>query len=79
MTPTSGVRLLIPLRYHRGRITVQRRVSRRSENRLNMRDLQLQANPCNARWITRNEQVSGSSPLVGSLFSAYLSRILGKK
>jgi hypothetical protein len=28
--------------------------------------------------ITRNEQVSGSSPLVGSLYSPYLSRILGK-
>jgi hypothetical protein len=27
--------------------------------------------------ITRNEQVSGSSPLVGSPQSAYLSRILG--
>ena len=24
--------------------------------------------PCNACWITRNEQVSGSSLLVGSLF-----------
>jgi hypothetical protein len=32
-----------------------------------MRDLQTRANPCNALWITRNEQVSGSSPLVGSL------------
>jgi hypothetical protein len=26
------------------------------------------ANPCNTYWLTRNEQVSGSSPLVGSLF-----------
>src|ERR671912_1764412 len=26
--------------------------------------------------LTRNEQVSGSSPLVGSLFSLYLSRIV---
>jgi hypothetical protein len=34
--------------------------------------LQARTNPCNARWITRNEQVSGSSPLVGSLFSFYL-------
>jgi len=33
-----------------------------------MRDLQAWANPCNASIITRNEQVSGSSPLVGSLF-----------
>jgi hypothetical protein len=33
-----------------------------------MRDLQLRANSCNTLTITRNEQVSGSSPLVGSLF-----------
>jgi hypothetical protein len=32
-----------------------------------MGDLQPSANPCNARILTRNEQVSGSSPLVGSL------------
>jgi hypothetical protein len=30
-----------------------------------MGDLQPPAHPCNARSITRNEQVSGSSPLVG--------------
>ncbi len=35
---------------------------------LSMGDLQARANPCNTRIITRNEQVSGSSPLVGSLF-----------
>jgi hypothetical protein len=29
--------------------------------------------------LTRNEQVSGSSPLVGSLESAYLSGILPRK
>jgi hypothetical protein len=33
-----------------------------------MPDLQGCANPCNAWIITRNEQESGSSPLVGSLF-----------
>jgi hypothetical protein len=31
-----------------------------------MRHLQSPAYPCNARPITRNEQESGSSPLVGS-------------
>ena len=34
-----------------------------------MGDLQVRANPCNTHWLTRNEQVGGSSPLVGSLFS----------
>ena len=33
-----------------------------------MRDLQVPAHPCNALVITRNEQVSGSRPLVGSPF-----------
>jgi hypothetical protein len=32
-----------------------------------MQDLQARASRCNARPITRNEQESGSSPLVGSL------------
>jgi hypothetical protein len=41
-----------------------------------MRDLQARATLSNHRPHTRNEQVSGSSPLVGSLFSPYLSRIL---
>jgi hypothetical protein len=41
-----------------------------------MRYLQACASPCNALFITRNEQVSGSSPLVGSLEPAYLSRIV---
>ena len=36
-----------------------------------MGDLQSRANPCNARPITRNEQKSGSSPLVGSLYSVH--------
>ena len=40
-----------------------------------MRDLQARANPCNTLFITRNEQESGLSPLVGSLQAAYLSRI----
>jgi dihydrofolate reductase len=31
-----------------------------------MRHLQPPANPCNALFITRNEQVSGSSPLVAA-------------
>jgi hypothetical protein len=33
-----------------------------------MGDLQTHATPCNALFITRNEQVNGSSPLVGSLY-----------
>jgi hypothetical protein len=36
------------------------------------------ANPCNTLFITRNEQISGSSPLVGSLFSLDLQEKLGK-
>jgi hypothetical protein len=32
-----------------------------------MRDFQANANLCNTLFLTRNEQVSGSSPLVGSL------------
>ena len=46
---------------------MQHAASQRKENPLDMRDLQEPANPCNALWLTRNEQVSGSSPLVGSL------------
>jgi hypothetical protein len=38
--------------------------------------LQVCANPCNARFITRNEQVSGSSPLVGSLFACKFTQEL---
>ena len=34
--------------------------------------------PWDSRKPTRNEQVSGSSPLVGSSFCPYLSRILEK-
>jgi hypothetical protein len=45
---------------------MQHAVNRRSKNRLGMRNLQSCAKPCNALLITRNEQVSGSSPLVGS-------------
>jgi hypothetical protein len=29
--------------------------------------MQAWANPCNVYWLSRNEQVSGSSPLLGSL------------
>jgi len=38
---------------------------------LDMPDLQARANPSNTPFITRNERVSGSSPLVG-LFSSSL-------
>jgi hypothetical protein len=49
---------------------VQHSANRRRENRLDMEDLQARANPCNPLIITRNETLglSGSSPLVGSLF-----------
>jgi len=53
---------------------VQRTASRRRQYRLGMRDLQARANPCNALFITRNEQVSGSSPLVGSLCFSLICR-----
>ena len=51
--------------YYRERNTVQHMASHRGENRLDMRDLQAPANPCNTLFLTRNEQVSGSSLLVG--------------
>src|ERR687889_621959 len=35
-----------------------------------MRHLQTRADPCNVRIITRNEQESGSSPVLGSPFGA---------
>ena len=38
-------------------------------NRLRYGDLQTCATPSNALPHTRNEQVSGSSPLVGSLYA----------
>jgi hypothetical protein len=44
-----------------------------------MQDLQPRANLCNALFITRNEQVSGSSPLVGSLFCRHLQENIGRK
>jgi hypothetical protein len=37
-------------------------------NPLDIGDLQAHANSCNALIITRNEKISGSSPLVGYLF-----------
>jgi len=41
---------------------------------LDIGDLQLCASPCNAYCLTRNEQVSGSGPLIGSLFSCKLGK-----
>src|SRR5215211_1560777 len=41
-----------------------------------MRDLHARASPCNTGLIIHNEHVSGSSPLVGSFNSAYVSRTL---
>jgi len=70
--------ILIPLWYQRERNTVQPSATRRKETLLGV------AQGCRFRisteawWITRNEQVSGSSPLVGSPQSAYLSQILWK-
>jgi hypothetical protein len=48
------------------------RASRRRENGLGMEVLQPTATPQNAPVITRNEQVSGSSSLVGSYFYLHL-------
>ena len=45
---------------------MQRAARQDKESVPNVRDLQLSANPSNARWITRNEQESGSIPLLGS-------------
>jgi hypothetical protein len=47
---------------------VQRRANQRKVATLDLLLLQAPAYPRNACIITRNEQVSGSSPLVGSLF-----------
>jgi len=46
---------------------VRHRASRGKKTGLGMGDLQLCASSCNAYCLTRNEQVSGSSPFVGSL------------
>jgi hypothetical protein len=54
---------------------VQHRARQSNETGLEMGNLQPCANLCNAYCLTRNEQVSGSSPLFGSPNSAYLSRI----
>jgi hypothetical protein len=40
-----------------------------------MRDLQTCPNPCNASFITRNEQESGSSPLVSSRQSPGIGKV----
>jgi hypothetical protein len=48
---------------------VQRKARQRKEIGLDIGDLQPWANLCNALWLTRNEQESGSGPLVGSLSS----------
>ena len=58
---------------------MQHWAKQRRETGLDMRDMQSCANPSNAYWLTRNEQVSGSSPLVGSLDSAYLSGMIGMR
>ena len=42
-----------------------------------MRDLHARASPCNTGLITRNEQVSGSSPLVDSPSGAASREHLG--
>jgi len=49
---------------------VQHKARQRKETGLGMEDLQLWANPCSTHWLTRNEQVGGSSPLVGTFFSS---------
>ena len=54
-----------------GRNTVQHAATQSRESRLDMRGLQASENLCNAWIITRNEQESGSSPLVGSLYSLH--------
>ncbi len=46
---------------------MQHMPSRRTQNRLDMRHLLTCASPCNALIIIRDEQESGSSPLVDSL------------
>ena len=51
---------------------VQLAAIRRRKNRVSMRDLQSCATPSNPQLLTRNEQVSGSSPLVGLLFYDHL-------
>jgi hypothetical protein len=51
---------------------VQHRASRKKENPLDKGNLQARAKPCNALVITRNEQESGSSLLVGSHVSLHL-------
>jgi hypothetical protein len=46
---------------------VQHGAKQRKETSLGMGDLQAHASPCGARIIIRNEQKSGSSPLVSAL------------
>ena len=45
---------------------MQHGASESKETALYMWDLQPRATPSNGYWLTRNEQVSGSSPLVGT-------------
>jgi hypothetical protein len=54
---------------------VQHAARRSKETGLGMRHLQPSATPCNPLFLTRNEQVSGSSPLVGSPGSPQISGI----
>ena len=63
---TDSSVILTPLWHYRERNTVQRGANQGRITGSSMRHLQTRADPCNVRVITRNEQVSGSSPLVGS-------------
>jgi hypothetical protein len=67
---TDSSVILTPLRHYRERNTVQRGANQGRVTGSSMRHLQTRADPCNVRIITRNEQESGSSPLLGSPFGA---------
>jgi len=62
--------ILTPLWHHCERDTVQRGANQGRVTGSSMRHLQIRADACNVRIITRNEQESGSSPLLGSSFGA---------
>jgi hypothetical protein len=62
---TDSSVILTPLWHYRERNTVQRGANQGRETGSSMRHLQTRAVPCNVRIIIRNEQESGSSPLVG--------------
>ena len=67
--------LLIPLRYHRERNTVQHGASRRRKNALGMQVSQPPAKPGNARIITRNESRSAVRVRSSALQSRLLYRV----